>query len=576
MAYDVCVIGSGAGGGSVAWRLASQGYKVVVLERGPRFLRTDYLKDEVIQQRRPTFKPRIANQPVEKQWYDFASKSWRSTQTTEYYNGTLVGGSSELMSGFFYRLKPADFNPLSTHGPIAHANVADWPIGYDDLEPYYDMVEKLVGVSGRVTPLPEHLADRRSSPDFPMPPTREHYFAGLIDRECKAAGLNPMPLPRAVLSVTDNARFPGRKACDYNGYCGSYACQTGAKGAAGAAFIPRAESTGNCEVRSRALVTELVTDSTGEHIVEARYIDRHDKPQSVRAGTFVVACQAIESARLLLKSRGPKHKRGLANSSGQVGQNLVSSAFGAGWGEFDYKSNPMLWDEKANPFINRSLQDHYTREGTPHAGGTINFLLMHPNPIYASTYQTFWDQTQVKEMPDVRGNRTKERVPLWGTALKDRLAHYFTEVEHLKFEVFGNWLPTDWCRVELSDTVKDKWGQPVARVKQYSHKTTIENAKWMVDRGVELLNRMGAKNVRSAPVWGTPSTNLLAGTCRFGNDPKSSVLNRDCRAHDVNNLYVTDGSFMPGGGRVPFTFTIYANALRCADAIITSLGGKPK
>lgn len=565
MSYDICVIGSGAGGGSVAWRLADQGFKVVVLERGGRYKRTDFLKDEVIQQRRPTFKPRLKDEPVEKQWFDFKSKRWITQRTTSYYNGTMVGGSSELMSGFFVRLKPADFKPLSMFGPLPNASIADWPISYDDLEPYYDMVEKVVGVSGTVRQgVPAHIADRRSSPAFPMPATREHWFSGLIDRECTKAGLNPLPLPRAVLSTTDNARWPGRTKCDYNGYCGSYACHPGAKGSSGAAFIPRAESTGRCEVRSRALVTELVTDATGEAIVEARYIDRQGKTQSVKAGTFVVACQAIESARLLLKSRGPKHPNGLANSSGQVGMNMISSAFGAGWGEFDFKRNPQLFAEKANPFINRVIQDHYTPKGAPHTGGTLNFLLMHPNPIYASTYQSFWDRTPVKH---------GERVPMWGQALKDRLAHYFTEVEHLKFEVFANWIPTPWCRVELSDTLKDRWGQPVARVKQYSHKSSVDGAKWMVDRGLELLQKMGAKNIRSAPVYGTPSTNLLAGTTRFGDDPKQSVLDRDCRAHDVRNLYVTDGSFMPSGGRVPFTFTIYANALRVADAIIKRLRG---
>ena len=112
-------------------------------------------------------------------------------------------------------------------------------------------------------------------------------------------------------------------------------------------------------------------------------------------------------------------------------------------------------------------------------------------------------------------------------------------------------------------------------MKQYSHAVTVKNAKWMLERGMAFLKSMGAKNVRQAPVWGTPSTNLLAGTARFGDDPKTSVLNRDCRAHDVDNLYVTDGSFMPTGGRVPFTFTIYANALRVSDAIVRSLGGTP-
>ena len=124
--------------------------------------------------------------------------------------------------------------------------------------------------------------------------------------------------------------------------------------------------------------------------------------------------------------------------------------------------------------------------------------------------------------------------------------------------------------------MRDKWGQPVAQVRQFSHELSGTNARWMIDKGVGLLKRMGAKNVRYAGVWGTPSSNLLGGTCRFGEDKKTSVLNRDCRAHDVDNLYVSDGSFLPTGGRVPFTWTIYANALRVADNVIRRLGGTPR
>ncbi len=559
--YDVCVIGSGAGGASVACRLAEAGHTVLVLEKGPWFERSEFLKDEIVQSRRPTFKSSVQTEPMVSSWWDIRQgKHLAPTPTAKYWNGNLVGGASELMSGFFIRMKPHDFRVRSTYGPVEGAEPADWPIQYDDLEPYYDLVEKEVGVSGRVVSLPEGLADRRSSPTFPMPPTREHPFSAMIDELAPKQGLHSIPLPRAVLSITDRERFPERSACHYTGYCGSYACYSGAKGAAGAAFLPRALRTGRCDLIARAHVRRLETNDKGA-VVRAIYQDRDGKQQSVEARVFVVACQAVESARLLLKSKSRTHPQGLGNNTGQVGRNFISSTFGAGWGEFPLSVHPHLRTPEARgaPFVNRILQDFYRREGMPHNGGTLNFLLLHPNPIAASTMQAFWDQTRV--------GGHQERLPIWGRALKRKLAHYFTEVEHLKFEVFGEWLPNPDCRVELDPKVKDKYGDPVARVYQRTHPRSIENAWFLVERGMDFLRKMGARNVRSAPTYGTPSTNLLAGTCRFGDDPKTSVLDRNCRAHDTDNLYVTDGSFMPNGGSSPFTFTIYANALRVADQI---------
>ena len=422
-----------------------------------------------------------------------------------------------------------------------------------------------MGITGRVVEEPESLRAPRSTPRFAQGPTREHPFAAMLDKVAPTLDLRSVPLPRAVLSKTEPERYPGREVCDYNGYCGSYACQTGAKGTAGSAFIPRAEATGNCTVISRAHVRRLESDETGK-VVRAHYVDREGRDQVVEAGIFVVACQAIESARLLLKSRGPRHPNGLANRSGQVGRNFVSSTFGAAWGEFPLATHPELGTDAARrePFVNRIIEDYYRRTDKPFNGGTLNFLRLHPNPISASTYQAFWDRTPYDA-------RVGQRIPLWGDALKQRLAHYFTKVEHLKFEVFGEWLPHDDCRVTLASDKKDVYGDPVAHVYQRTHPESMRNAWWLVRRGWKVLEALGAQNIRSAPVYGTPSTNLLAGTCRFGNDPATSVLDADCRAHDVENLYVSDGSFMPTGGSVPFTFTIYANALRVGDKIAARL-----
>ncbi|MFV1958389.1 MAG: GMC oxidoreductase, partial [Planctomycetota bacterium] len=148
----------------------------------------------------------------------------------------------------------------------------------------------------------------------------------------------------------------------------------------------------------------------------------------------------------------------------------------------------------------------------------------------------------------------------------------FREAAHLRFEVFGDYTPMVHGRVVLDPHVKDHWGLPVARARIRQHTRDRESVEYLTAKGRAILEKMGAENVRS-PSIGHESTNLMGGPCRFGDDPATSVLDRDCRAHEVENLYVTDGSFMPSAGSVPFTFTIYANAFRVADRIVARLGG---
>lgn len=556
---DVCVVGSGAGGGPVAATLSEAGYRVVVLERGPWFESREFLKDEVAFCRRPTAWPDPREAP---QLEEFLDRSGRiaARPTDAYSNGSLVGGSSVLMSGFFLRLKPVDFRLRSTFGPVEGADPQDWPLTYADLEPWYDRAEREVGVSGMVREdLPAHLRDERTSPDLPFPPTFEHPLATHIDRVCEKQGWHSLPLPRAILSEP----HAGRRGCEYAGYCGSYGCRTDAKGSSLAAFLPRALATGRCQVLPRSTVTRLESDETGR-VRRAHYVDPQDHPQQVEARVFVVACQAIESARLLLNSPGPRHPRGLANRSGMVGRNLLFSTYGACWGDYTRgRSGRPQWFDSTEPFLNRALQDWYVFDqgGAAAKGGTLNFLLAHPNPISAAEMLAFGDPA--------RGGR-----PLWGEGLKQRLERWFRDQIHLKCEVFGEWLPAPPCRVTVDGAVRDRYGMPAARVNAWGHPRNRETAQRLVAHGLEALRAMGAEDLRTPPAYGGPSTNLVGGTCRMGTDPGRSVLDPQCRAHDVDNLYVSDGSSFPSGGSVPFTFTIYANALRVSEAIVTALGGR--
>ncbi|MDA1194008.1 MAG: GMC family oxidoreductase [Planctomycetota bacterium] len=577
--YDVCVIGSGAGAGPLATSLARAGKKVLILEKGPWYERDQFLRDEIVQVRRPNFYSDSQQEPqIEETWNGGIAGAGKSSGT--FWNGNIVGGSSVFMSGFWTRMKPDDFKARTLYGEVAGGDRADWPIDYDDLEPWYAQVEQEIGVSGRMIDMPPTLTDKRSSA-LPLPPTREHPFSRLVDDVGTRLGLHPMPLPRAVLpdaarTLTPQHIADDREPCDYNGYCGSYACETGAKGSSLAAWIPKALRAG-AEIRPHASVFYLDTDATGGRVTSARYMDRHGAVQVVEARAFVVACQAHESARLLLNSGRPKlHPYGLANRTGLVGRNLIFSTFGAGWGDFPYAKLDPQWSavlrESREPFVNRVVQDYYWYDpststsslernaGTGAApgrgmepGGTINFLLMHPNPISAAETQAFGEIGQT--------------APLWGQPLKDRLHYWFHGQKPLKFETFGEWIPSPSAYVAVDTGVKDRWGIPVARIRAFNHRRSVQNAVFLVEQGKRILTAMGATNARSVPRYGGPSTNLIAGTARMGEDPRTSVLDRDCRAWDLENLYVTDASCFPSGGRVPFTATIYANSLRVAEVL---------
>ena len=556
--FDVCIVGSGAGAGPVAATLAGAGYSVVILEKGPWFKEKDFYKDELACCLRRSYKSDLKEEPqiIEDRGPD---GQWRTEPTSssgrDFWNGNCVGGSSNFMSGFFHRAKPDDFRLLSVFGPIAGANIVDWPISYDDLEPYYTKVETEVGVSGRVVAHPH--AEPRSTRDFPYPPTLEHPIAERIDATCRGSGLHPIPTPRAILP----AAAMNRGGCEYSGYCGAYGCSTGAKGSARAALLDRALATGHCEIRPHAKVYRLHSDPRGK-VSAAEYFDARGARRRVTARLYVVACQATETARLLLQSSGPKHPDGLANGSGQVGKNLIFSNAVLGAGDLPYAKLSET-DARAlkirGPFVNRALQDWYVIDdpalGGRVKGGTIDLVLDHPNPVPRAN--------TLKWGPD-------EKL-VWGLPLKEKLKNYFTGAQYLSFEVFADWLPVDDCFVALDPKVKDKWGSPVARIRLGYHPHNRRIGRYLADRGESVLATIGAQNVRSR-VYDSPPPNLMAGGCRFGTDPGHSVLDPDCRAHEVENLFITDGSFMPTGGSVPYTWTIYANAFRVADRIARQLG----
>ena len=365
--------------------------------------------------------------------------------------------------------------------------------------------------------------------------------------------LHSLRTPRAILP---HALGDKRSGCEYSGYCGSYGCASGAKGSSREALLNEALATGKCEIRDRAKVVRIRSDQKGK-ASKVEYIDNAGKTQFVSAKIFVVACQAVETSRLLLLSTDSKHPDGLGNRYKQVGRNLLFSAGGSGYGDFVFEDmDPGLVRElrTRGPFVNRGLQDWYVIDdkqfGPRMKGGTVDFLLRHPNPISRAN-SVKWDDNDKL---------------VWGSKLKTNLQKSFNESLSLRYEIFCDWLPTDDCFVALDNTVKDKWSTPAAKIRIGYHDHDLKVGKYISEKTKQVISIMGAKNVRGS-VSGTPPQNLQAGGCRFGKDPKTSVLDPDCRIHDAENVFVTDGSWMPTGGSVPYTWTIYANAFRVADII---------
>jgi choline dehydrogenase-like flavoprotein len=542
---DVCVIGSGAGGAPVALRLAQAGFSVVLLEKGSWYRKEDFVHDEILNSRRNFFMPLPWDEP-----HLFrTSPTEPFTRTNEAWTANCVGGGTVHMSGFFYRLKPVDLKLRTALGPVPGADVVDWPIPYAALSPYYDQAEALLGVSGNAVPHP--FLEPRSR-NYPLPPLAEHPVALELDRAAKQLGWHSIPTARGITS----APYQGRAACVYCTLCGSYGCEHDAKSSTLAALIPAALATGKMQLKAKCMATEITTDAQGR-ARSVIYLDEKGVSREQPAKVVVLAATAVESARLLLNSVSGRYPKGLANGQGLVGKNLHFSSFGQSKATFRVgaRKAELPWLESPLPFVNRSVQDFYLMPDSRFGfrkGGTLGFMWAHPNPIFAAV-----------------GVARKGQAGVFGKALKDRLREY-RDSRILEFEIYGEFLSNPETQVTVDGNVKDRYGLPVAAITVKRHPLDLVMTKFLVERGEEVLASLRPDRLDRVGTAGQ-TTILQGGTCRFGTDPAASVLDPDCRSHEVKNLYVTDGSFMPTSGGVPITLTIVANALRVADRMVASL-----
>ena len=529
---DFVIVGSGAAGGILAKELSTSGFSVVVLEQGPYLTPADFSHDEVtiFGENLLTNHPELQPNTFRKTTDEKAKK-----QRALVY-GRVVGGTSVHFTANFWRFHEIDFIEHSKVGAIPGANFADWPITYTDLEPYYTKVEWEVGVSGLAGASP--FDPPRSKP-YPMPPLPVKSSGVLFERAARKLGWHPFPAPMAILSQPRT----GRSACVNCGFCLGFGCEVGAKSSSLVSMIPLAERSGHCEIRPNSYVHRIEVDSGGR-ATGAVYFDAKRNVHLQKAKAIVVCANGAETPRLLLLSASKQFPDGLANSSGMVGKNLMLNSGGISLGVFDEPLN----DYKGYS-VSRVLHDFYELDHEKlgfFGGGGLDAR---------------FDMTPIS----FAMGSLPPGTPGWGKTFKDALRHNFPRT----MEIFahGTSLPVENNSFSLDPEVKDAWGLPALRMTYKDHPDDIKLSKWLVERSLELLDAAGARQKWSFPVQEQQFAVHLLGTCRMGNDPKTSVINSDHRAHDIKNLFLCDGSSFVTSGRGQPTCTIEALAFRAADRI---------
>jgi len=535
---DFVIVGSGAAGGVLAKELSTNGFRVVVLEQGPYLRPEDFSHDEVevFIEHQLTNNPK--SQPVT---FRKTPQDKAKVQPSVMY-GRCVGGSSVHFTANFWRFHEIDFVEGSKVGKIPGSTLVDWPIQYSDLEPYYTKVEWEVGVSGLAGASP--FDPPRSKP-YPMPPLPTKGSGVIFERAAWKLGYHPFPAPMAILSRPR----AGRDSCVNCGFCLGFGCEVGAKSSSLAAMIPVAEATGRCEIRPNSYV-HRVEVAKGGRATGVVYFDAKKNAHLQRAKAVILAANGAETPRLLLLSANSQFPDGLANSSGMVGKNLMPNSGVVAFAVFDEPLN----DYKGFA-VSRVLHDFYELDhekvGFYGGGGMDARFDLTPGAFALSA------------LPP--------GTPTWGKGLKQAMRQNFTRT--LEIFCHGTSLPVETNSFSLDPDVKDAWGLPALRMTYRDHANDLKMMEWMKDRAMELLDAAGAKTKWHAPVGEQEFAVHLLGTCRMGNDAKTSVINTDHRTHDVGNLFLCDGSSFVTSGRGQPTMTIEALAFRAADRI-TALAKK--
>lgn len=531
------IIGGGASGATTAKLLTEAGHDVLVLERGPWMGFDEFSGDELANVNRNYLTP----DP------DLHPRTFRPSDqdvaVTQEFSPTpfMVGGGTTHWAGWVPRMLESDFRQRSIHGDVEGASLVDWPLPYSEFEPYYVKVEQALGVSGLAGA--NKYESTRSAP-YPNPPLPSTRYGRRFRLGCERLGWNSFPMPIAQLSQP----YDGRGATVQNAFVHLHGDPTGTRSGVLSTFIPDAVRTGRVEIRTGCYVRSLETDATGR-ITSAVYLDDDGVEYEQEADFFVLACNAIESARLLLLSSSPAHPDGLANSSGLVGRNLTTHEYTEALGLFD---DELLYPWAGGGFIGECSYEFYEADKSqPFIGGGLIAAGSAGIPLPVN-----WN---------LPGR------PRWGDGMVEFDREHYNR--GMSAGVILSDLPQASNRVDLDPDVTDDWGLPVARITMAPHPNDIAQVNHLVDRAADILRAAGATKVWTNHIHElTGNSRHQHGTLRMGDDPATSVVDRWGRAHDVPNLLVVDGSVFPTPGGVNPTLTIMANAWRMTERLIDTRG----
>ncbi|HLN59434.1 MAG TPA: GMC family oxidoreductase [Thermoanaerobaculia bacterium] len=510
--YDVVIIGTGAGGGTLAWSLAPTGKKILLLERG------DYVPRE-----KENWSARAVNLEAryntKEEWRD--SKGKPLHPHTNYY----VGGNTKFYGAALFRLRKEDFGEIRHHGGVSPA----WPVSYEEMEPYYTKAEELYHVHG------ERGADPTEPPasaPYPYPAVSHEPRMQRLSDDFARLGCKPFPVPLGIMLDERNRRTSPCIRCST---CDGHPCLIGAKSDAQVVCVDPALRHENVTLLTGAKATRLHTDASGRRVTKVS-VERDGKTEDYTADVIVSACGAINSAALLLRSASEKHPNGLANSSDTVGRHYMGHV----------NSVLMAISKCPNP--------------------TVFQKTLAVNDFYFGSKEWEYPMGHISFVGKLDGDTLKAGAPAIapGFTLELMASH------SLDFWLTSEDLPDPDNRVTL-----DAEGNIVLTYKpnnEEGHQRLTAKLQDLMKRqtkcpihGNDCHVGLFARSLyvgQRIPLAGVAHQN---GTVRFGNDPKASALDRNCRAHEVDNLYVVDASFFPSSGAVNPALTIIANALRVGD-----------
>ena len=550
--YDVCIIGSGAAGGTAAKVLTEGGLSVALLEAGPPVDPDRDYKEHVWPYDLPHRGVGVGGRARHQLGDEFMAPNgaWEIDgepyvsapgSRFRWFRSRIVGGRTNHWGRIALRMAPVDFKVRSRDGMGD-----DWPISYDDVAPYYDKVESYIGVFGTKENIP-------SAPDgIFLPPPKPRCTEILVKKTCDKLNITCIPSRLAILTQPHN----GRPACHYCAQCGR-GCKTASNFSSSQVMIPPAEKTGRLTMITGAMARELIVGKDGK-VARVSYIDKATKEERrLDARAFIVAASACESARLLLNSRSTLFPDGLANSSGAVGRYLMDTVGTQGSGYF--------------PQLERVPAHNHDGVGGMHM--YLPWWKFDRKNDFLRGYHTEFGGG--RGMPAVgEFDRSCDQFEGYGLTLKRECKRKYGA--YISFHGRGEMIPNQNCYCEIDPNMVDQWGIPVLRFHWEWGDNEIKMAKDMQETYRAIVEAAGGTYINSARQdsahpYGIEDGGVIiheVGSVRMGEHAATSVLNGFCQAHDVNNLFVTDGAcFVTNADKNP-TLTIMALTWRACDYLL--------